>query len=120
MSKSLGNVVDPLDIIRGASLSVSRYIFVSKLLLTVFFFKFLENQLSESMRSGYISPEEFERAKREKATKFPNGIPESGTDALRFTLCSYDVKSKFRSNIHNGTITDTFLQVITLTWTWKL
>lgn len=28
---------------------------------------------------------------------FPNGIPDCGTDALRFTLCSHNIKSHFIS-----------------------
>jgi valyl-tRNA synthetase len=66
MSKSLGNVVDPLDVIEGVS---------------------LEN-LHGKLKSGNLSPGEFDRASRWQSTAFPSGIPECGTDALRFWATS--------------------------------
>lgn len=67
MSKSLGNVIDPMDVICGIELE--------KLHLQL-----LESNLDEK---------EIERAKQGQKQDFPNGIPECGTDALRFALCSY-------------------------------
>uniref|UniRef100_A0A8B9MJD9 Valine--tRNA ligase, mitochondrial n=1 Tax=Accipiter nisus TaxID=211598 RepID=A0A8B9MJD9_9AVES len=61
MSKSLGNVIDPCDIIAGASLQVLW-------------------DLSPS-----LSPQNLSRR------QFPHGIPECGTDALRMALCSHNV-----------------------------
>uniref|UniRef100_A0AAZ3R9P3 Valine--tRNA ligase, mitochondrial n=1 Tax=Oncorhynchus tshawytscha TaxID=74940 RepID=A0AAZ3R9P3_ONCTS len=63
MSKSLGNVIDPLDVISGISLEVHT-------------------------RSDLSSLAGIQR------TYFPKGIPECGTDALRFALCSYKAQGE--------------------------
>lgn len=67
MSKSLGNVVDPLDVIRGISLE----------------------QLHEQLTKGNLDLREIEKAAAGQKQLYPNGIPECGTDALRFALCAY-------------------------------
>ena len=67
MSKSLGNVVDPLDIISGITLE----------------------ELHKTLLSGNLDPTEIERAKAYQKSAFPKGIEECGTDALRFTLINY-------------------------------
>ena len=67
MSKSLGNVVDPLDIIRGITLE----------------------DLHKTLYSGNLDPAEIERAKAYQKSAFPKGIEECGADALRFTLVNY-------------------------------
>ena len=36
--------------------------------------------------------QEVKKAQREVSLNFPQGIRECGTDALRFTLCSYNFK----------------------------
>ncbi|XP_063624402.1 valine--tRNA ligase isoform X1 [Cydia splendana] len=66
MSKSLGNVIDPVDVVRGVTLEQ------------------LHNQLLDSN----LDPKEIERAKAGQKQDYPNGIPECGTDALRFALCA--------------------------------
>ncbi|OJJ50773.1 hypothetical protein ASPZODRAFT_126710 [Penicilliopsis zonata CBS 506.65] len=67
MSKSLGNVIDPLDIIRGIELDALH----AKLLV------------------GNLQEDEIARATKYQKSAFPGGIPECGADALRFTLLSY-------------------------------
>lgn len=67
MSKSLGNVVDPLDVIEGISLEA----------------------LQATLLGGNLDPREVEKAKEGQKRDYPNGIPECGTDALRFALCNY-------------------------------
>lgn len=67
MSKSLGNVIDPLDVIYGTSLQ----------------------SLHDKLRTGNIDPKEIIKAEAGQKLSFPNGIPECGTDALRFALCAY-------------------------------
>ncbi|CAM4561852.1 valine--tRNA ligase isoform X1 [Lepidochelys kempii] len=67
MSKSLGNVIDPLDVISGITLEG------------------LHAQLLESN----LEPAEVERARQGQKSDYPAGIPECGTDALRFALCAY-------------------------------
>ncbi|XP_060095174.1 valine--tRNA ligase, mitochondrial [Heteronotia binoei] len=67
MSKSLGNVIDPLDVIHGASLQA----------------------LQEKLQNSNLDPKEVAIAMEGQQQDFPQGIPECGTDALRFALCSY-------------------------------
>ncbi|MBN3294107.1 SYVM protein, partial [Polypterus senegalus] len=67
MSKSLGNVIDPLDVISGASLQT----------------------LHTKLHKGNLDPKELKIAMEGQKQDFPKGIPECGTDALRFALCSY-------------------------------
>lgn len=67
MSKSLGNVIDPQDIIDGISLE----------------------KLHEKLLQGNLAPEEVEKATKYQKSAFPDGIPQCGTDALRFALVSY-------------------------------
>lgn len=66
MSKSLGNIVDPVDVIQGISLE----------------------DLNKGLEPGNLDPKEIEKAKQGQKQDYPNGIPECGTDALRFGLCA--------------------------------
>ncbi|XP_071948328.1 valine--tRNA ligase-like [Antedon mediterranea] len=72
MSKSLGNVIDPVDVIKGITLEGLH--------------KFLEQ--------GNLDPKEVQRAKDGQKSDYPNGIPECGTDALRFALCAYTAQGR--------------------------
>ncbi|KAI1902449.1 hypothetical protein AGOR_G00044870 [Albula goreensis] len=72
MSKSLGNVIDPLDVISGVSLQ----------------------RLLEKVKEGNLDPRETEVAMEAQRRDFPRGIPECGTDALRFALCSYKLQGE--------------------------
>ncbi|KAK4099172.1 hypothetical protein N658DRAFT_517593 [Parathielavia hyrcaniae] len=67
MRKSLGNVVDPLDVIRGIELQ----------------------SLHNKLLTGNLASTEVEKATRYQKTAFPQGIPECGADALRFSLIAY-------------------------------
>ncbi|KAK9461240.1 tRNA synthetases class I-domain-containing protein [Lipomyces oligophaga] len=67
MSKSLGNVIDPLDVTTGLPLQ----------------------QLHDKLREGNLDPKEIAKAEAGQKLSFPNGIPECGTDAMRFALCAY-------------------------------
>ena len=66
MSKSKGNVLDPLDLIDGIDLEA----------------------LVEKRSSGLMQPEMKSRIEHDTRQQFPNGIPSFGTDALRFTFAS--------------------------------
>lgn len=66
MSKSLGNVINPMDVIHGVSLE----------------------RLQENVKEGNLEPREQSVAVEAQRKDFPSGIPECGTDALRFALCS--------------------------------
>ena len=72
MSKSLGNVIDPLEVIGGCSLE----------------------SLQERLEAGNLPKKEVERAKKNNQEEFPAGIPECGSDALRFGLLAYTVQGR--------------------------
>lgn len=67
MSKSLGNVIDPSDVITGISLQ----------------------ELHDKLLVGNLDPKEIKKAQDGQKASYPNGIPQCGTDALRFALCAY-------------------------------
>ncbi|KAK9292131.1 hypothetical protein L1049_020089 [Liquidambar formosana] len=71
MSKSLGNVIDPLEVINGVSLE----------------------DLHKRLEEGNLDPSELVVAKEGQVKDFPNGIVECGADALRFALVSYTAQS---------------------------
>ncbi|KAJ7377422.1 Valine--tRNA ligase [Desmophyllum pertusum] len=72
MSKSLGNVIDPVDVIKGVSLE----------------------DLYLQLENSNLDPREVERAKKGQKEDYPEGIPECGTDALRFALCAYTAQGR--------------------------
>ncbi|KAJ7147637.1 tRNA synthetases class I-domain-containing protein [Mycena crocata] len=67
MSKSLGNVIDPIDVIEGVGLEA----------------------LHEKLKEGNLDEKEILKATAGQKKDFPKGIPQCGTDALRFALCAY-------------------------------
>ncbi|XP_069032090.1 valine--tRNA ligase, mitochondrial [Embiotoca jacksoni] len=72
MSKSLGNVIDPLDVIHGVSLE----------------------RLQEKVKEGNLDPREQLVAMAAQRKDFPRGIPQCGTDALRLALCSHKIQGE--------------------------
>uniref|UniRef100_A0A7N9AW81 Valine--tRNA ligase, mitochondrial n=1 Tax=Mastacembelus armatus TaxID=205130 RepID=A0A7N9AW81_9TELE len=73
MSKSLGNVIDPLDVINGVTLEVGSLM---------------------TLEEGNFDPRERRVAMEAQRKNFPKGIPQCGTDALRFALCSHKMQGE--------------------------
>ena len=72
MSKSLGNVIDPIAVIDGITLE----------------------DLHKTLEGGNLDPKEVQKAKAGQKQDYPGGIPECGTDALRFALCAYTAQGR--------------------------
>jgi valyl-tRNA synthetase len=51
-------------------------------------------ELHDLLDGSALSPKELEHAKEAQKRDFPNGIPECGTDALRFTLVAYTAQGR--------------------------
>jgi valyl-tRNA synthetase len=67
MSKSLGNVIDPMWVLEGISLA----------------------DMQSTLENSNLDPREIEKAKKGMAEQFPKGIPQCGVDALRFGLAAF-------------------------------
>jgi valyl-tRNA synthetase len=66
MSKTKGNIIDPIDLVDGIDLG----------------------SLVAKRTSGMMQPHLRDRIEKATRKQFPNGIPAHGADALRFTLCA--------------------------------
>jgi len=77
MSKSKGNVIDPLEVIDSCSLDV----------------------LIKKLTDSNLPPQEIAKASKAKAELFPTGIPACGSDGLRFTMLAYMVQSSINLDV---------------------
>jgi len=50
--------------------------------------------LHQQLLDSNLDPKEIEKAKQGQKQDFPTGIPECGTDALRFALCAYMTQAR--------------------------
>lgn len=66
MSKSKGNILDPIDLVDGITLE----------------------KLLEKRTGSLMQPQMEKKIIAQTKKEFPDGIPASGTDALRFTFCA--------------------------------
>ncbi|KAK0426736.1 hypothetical protein QR680_009869 [Steinernema hermaphroditum] len=71
MSKSLGNVIDPIDVIDGISL----------------------DEMVRRLRESTLAETELAVAEKDLRSKFPGGMKAFGPDALRFALLRNDITS---------------------------
>jgi valyl-tRNA synthetase len=72
MSKSLGNVIDPLEVIEGITLA----------------------KMKENILNGNLPESEIKKATKALEEDFPEGIEECGSDALRFALLAYTLQPR--------------------------
>mmetsp|Transcript_35431 Transcript_35431/g.81054 ORF Transcript_35431/g.81054 Transcript_35431/m.81054 type:complete len:986 (+) Transcript_35431:112-3069(+) len=72
MSKSLGNVIDPIEVIDGIKLE----------------------DLHKKLQEGNLPEKEIKKAEEGQKHDFPDGIPECGADALRFGLLAYTLQGR--------------------------
>lgn len=93
MSKSLGNVIDPLHVIEGRALDL----------------------VLGDLNQGNLDPREVKRATDLFKKDFPQGIPECGTDALRFGLAAFS--KQVRLKIARVCMSDSSYRPATSTWT---
>lgn len=73
MSKSKGNIIDPIDLIDGITL----------------------HDLIQKRTTGLMQPHMKNQIEKHTQKEYPDGIPSFGTDALRMTFCAIATTSRF-------------------------
>lgn len=72
MSKSLGNVIDPLDVIEGMDMK----------------------QMTDRVKESNLDEKEIEKAIKDIQQNLPNGLKAAGSDSLRFAMLRHDLLSE--------------------------
>jgi valyl-tRNA synthetase len=72
MSKSSGNVIDPIEVIEGITL----------------------DSLNKKLTEGNLPEKEIARGMLAQKEQYPDGIPECGADALRFGMLAYTLQGR--------------------------
>jgi len=73
MSKTVGNVIDPLDVVHGATLE----------------------QIVARTEHEMPDPKKRDAAQKNLKKNFPKGVPSMGSDALRFTLAALNTSGRY-------------------------
>ncbi|KAI9311275.1 hypothetical protein BX666DRAFT_1823881, partial [Dichotomocladium elegans] len=84
MSKSLGNVIDPLHVIEGVDLET----------------------LKSNIKNSNLPAKEIEKSIKNLDEEYPSGIAACGTDALRFALIAYTQQNR-QINLDISTVVQT-------------
>ena len=93
MSKTLGNVIDPLDVVEGITLEVGMCCAEAQLVFVVILNDIVQG-LHQQLYEGNLDEREIKRAMQGQKEDYPDGIPECGSDALRFALCAYTAQGE--------------------------
>lgn len=74
----------------------------------------------ESQLHDHLTPEEYKSVVSGYRHNFPSGIPECGTDGLRFSLLSHDIQSKVVHDVIFNVFMLIFFFIVDLNFSFSL